>query len=101
MGDCESSDCRYGLIDKRGEFILPAEYEELNDPTEGLYLAAKDSKYGFVNAKGETMVSFKYTDALPFARGLRSSYRWQLVFCGCNRCAEVHQSLYGLQQLQR
>lgn len=70
IGDCESSDCKYGLIDKRGEFILPAEFEELNDPTDGLYLAAKDSKYGFVNSKGEAVVSFKYTDALPFAQGL-------------------------------
>lgn len=72
IGNCESSDCKYGLIDKRGSFVAPAEFEELYDPTEGKYLASKESKYGFLNSRGETVVSFKYTDAQPYSQGLAS-----------------------------
>lgn len=70
VGNCDEDSCRYGLIDKRGEFVIPPIYEELNDPSEDYYLVAKDSKYGFVNRKGEEVISLKYTDALPFSQGV-------------------------------
>jgi hypothetical protein len=70
VGNCEEDSCRYGLIDKRGEFVIAPEYEELNDPTEDYYLVAKDGKYGFLNKKGEEVISLKYTDALPFKQGI-------------------------------
>ena len=70
LGNCETGDCRYGMIDKRGKLVIPAIYDDLNDPTEGLYLAEKDSKYGFINSKGEVVITFKYTDALPFSEGI-------------------------------
>ena len=70
MGNCESSDCKYALIDKRGVLLTPAEYDEINEPTEGLYLAMKDDKYGFIDRTGQTVISHKYTDALPYSMGV-------------------------------
>lgn len=70
IGNCESSDCKYGMIDKRGVLVVPTEYEEIDDPTEGLYLAMKDDKYGFIDKNGQTAISHKYTDALPYNMGL-------------------------------
>ena len=71
IGNCEEEDsCMYGIIDKRGEFVVPPVFDLIEDPTEGFYLAAQDGKYGFINARGETAISFKYTDALPFSQGV-------------------------------
>ncbi len=70
MGNCETSDCKYGMIDKRGILVVPAEYDEINEPSEGLYLAMKDDKYGFIDCNGQTAISHKYTDALPYKMGL-------------------------------
>lgn len=70
IGNCESSECKYGMINKLGKFVIPAEYDEINDMQEGLYLASKDSKYGFIDVNGRTVISHKYTDALPFSMGI-------------------------------
>jgi hypothetical protein len=70
VGNCETSDCKYGMIDKRGVLVVPAEYDEIDEPAEGLYLAMKDGKYGFIDRNGQTAISHKYTDALPFKMGL-------------------------------
>lgn len=71
IGNCEEEDsCMYGIIDKRGEFVVPPVYDIIEDETEGFYLAAKDGKYGFINARGETAISFRYTDALPYSQGV-------------------------------
>ncbi len=70
IGNCEEDSCAYGLIDKRGKYVIAPVYEEINEPTEDFYLVVKDSKYGFLNKKGEVVVSLKYTDALPFKQGV-------------------------------
>lgn len=70
IGNCDEDSCQYGLIDKRGKFVIPPVYDELNEATEGLYLVAKNDRYGFVTSKGETAVTLKYTYALPFQQGL-------------------------------
>lgn len=70
IGNCESANCKYALIDKKGRFIVAPEYDEIEEPTEGLYLASKDDKYGFINEAGEEVISLKYTNALPFSQGL-------------------------------
>lgn len=70
LGNCEEDSCKYGLIDRRGRFVIPPVYDELNEPTEDLFLVAQNDRYGFVNKKGETIVTLKYTDALPFQQGM-------------------------------
>lgn len=70
FGNCETSDCRYAIIDKRGVLLTSAGYEEINEPTEGVYLAMKDDKYGFIDRTGQTIISHKYTDALPYSMGV-------------------------------
>ncbi|MBS1612271.1 MAG: WG repeat-containing protein [Bacteroidetes bacterium] len=71
IGNCEEEDsCMYGIIDKRGEFVVPPVYDIIEDATEGFYMAAQNGKYGFINARGETAITFKYSDALPFSQGV-------------------------------
>jgi hypothetical protein len=70
IGNCESDGCKFGIIDKKGRFIVAPVYDEIEEPSEGLYLASKDDKYGFINETGEEVISLKYTNALPFSQGL-------------------------------
>jgi hypothetical protein len=70
LGNCEEDSCRYGVINKRGKFVIAPEYDEISDPTEDLYMVVKDDKYGFVDRSGQVAISLKYTDALPFSQGI-------------------------------
>jgi len=70
LGNCEEDSCLYGIIDKRGKFVISADYQEINEPSEGLYAVEKDGRYGYLNVRGETIISLKYTDALPFKQGI-------------------------------
>jgi len=64
FGNCEEDSCKYGVIDKRGRFIIPAIYEEVDDLSEGFYAAALNEKYGYLDKRGRLAVNFQYADAL-------------------------------------
>lgn len=66
LGNCDEDACKYGVIDKRGKFIVPAIYDEIDDISEGFYAAAIDDKYGYLDSKGNIVMEFKYEDALGF-----------------------------------
>lgn len=70
IGNCSEDSCKYGVIDKRGKFIVPPIYEEVDDVSEGFYAAAIDEKYGFLDRKGRIAIEFKYNDALGFKEGV-------------------------------
>jgi hypothetical protein len=70
IGNCEGDACKYGLIDKRGEYVIPPVYEEIDDPSEDYYMVVKNGRVGYLNKKGEEMITLKYTDGLPFKQGL-------------------------------
>lgn len=70
IGNCEEDSCLYGIINKSGVWVVKPVYEELNEPSEGVYLAAKNDRYGFINHKGETVISMRYTDATSFREGV-------------------------------
>jgi hypothetical protein len=70
VGACEVDSCKYGMIDKRGNWTIQPVYDELDDPTEGLYMASKDERYGFLDHDGQPVISLKYTNAMPFSEGV-------------------------------
>src|SRR5262249_54018546 len=41
IGNCEIDSCKYGMIDKLGHWVIKPVYDELNDPSDGLYLVNK------------------------------------------------------------
>ncbi len=69
IGNCESDSCKYGMIDKRGHWVIKPVYDELNDPTGGLYLVSKHDKFGFINQAGDVVISVKYNNAVSFSEG--------------------------------
>ncbi len=49
---------QYGLINWKGEVVLPPQFDELIHEAESLYIAKKDNKYGIINSSGDTIVPF-------------------------------------------
>ncbi len=70
IGNCSEDSCMYGVVDKRGKFIVPAIYTEVDDVSEGFYAAAVGEKYGFLDRRGRVAIDFKYNDALAFKEGV-------------------------------
>lgn len=66
IGDCSEDACKYGVIDKRGKFIVPAIYNEIDDLSERFYAAEINDKYGFLDSRGRVVIPFIYNDALGF-----------------------------------
>lgn len=50
----------FGAVDTSGKVIIPIEYQELRDFTDGFSLAKKNNKYGIINKKNEVVVPFAY-----------------------------------------
>jgi len=73
---------RYGFVDVRGVFVVPAAFEEANDFSDGLAAVKKDGQWGFVNGRGNLVVPIVFDDARHFSCGLaavRKDGRWGYV----------------------
>jgi hypothetical protein len=82
FGNCDEDSCKYGVIDKRGRFIIPPIYEEVDDLSEGFYAAALNEKYGYLDKKGRLAVNFQYADARGIREGkgaVKTTDGWMFV----------------------
>ncbi len=62
---------RYGYVDKTGKMIIPFQYEDAKDFSEGLAAAKKIfSKYAYINSKGDVIIPAQFTKAGNFSEGL-------------------------------
>jgi TolA-binding protein len=66
---CDGDACEYGIINRRGEFIVAPIYQDLQQATEGLFAAHNAKGYGFIDETGKTIIPFIYQDATPFSEG--------------------------------
>ncbi len=57
---------KWGYLDNKGKIFVKAEYEELDQITNGMIKVKKEGKYGFLNDKGELVIPCKYDRAGPF-----------------------------------
>lgn len=51
-----------GLLDEKGQWILPASYDKVYQGGEVLIALAKKGKVGFVDAKGNTVIDFQFLE---------------------------------------
>lgn len=58
-----TKDRRYGIIDREGNWVIPAEYDGIFKMSEGLAAAEKDGKWGFINDKNEWVIPATYDSA--------------------------------------
>ena len=57
------------LLNRVGEWVLPAEYDEVGEYSEGLFYAEKNGLFGYLDSRGEIVIPFKYQNAADFKNG--------------------------------
>jgi hypothetical protein len=62
---------KFGVIDKKGKWLITPEYYWLSDFKNGLavFQKNKDGKSGYLNLEGKIMIEPKYAEAQPFSEG--------------------------------
>ena len=59
-----------GFIDWTGKVVIPAEYDNAGDFSEGFAWVVKNGKIGFIDNTGKVITSFQYDITLGFHEGL-------------------------------
>ncbi len=62
----------YGIIDKKGEWIVEPEWEYISEYSDGLCLARQDGKTGYLDINGEWAIEPEFEGAEDFSCGLAS-----------------------------
>lgn len=57
---------KYGIIDKKGDTIVPFIYDLLPNTVTEKMVAKKNSKYGIINSKNNILVDFKYDELYSY-----------------------------------
>jgi len=61
---------KYGIVNKKGEVIIPFKYDFISSIGEGL-IAVKLKKWGFIDKTDEVVIPFRYDDMIsPFRKGV-------------------------------
>jgi hypothetical protein len=63
-------DFKYGLMDIRGQWVIPDEHDDLGNLQEGLLPAAKNEVWGYINLKNQWVVPPQFQFAEVFKNGL-------------------------------
>jgi hypothetical protein len=56
---------KFGLVDKKGNFIINMDYQYLYPIGKGIYIAKKDRKAGIIDIEQNEILPFKYDNILP------------------------------------
>lgn len=51
---------RWGIVNSKGQYLIPCEYEEIGHFYNGKCAAKKDGKWGFINEKNKVVVPFQF-----------------------------------------
>lgn len=74
IGNCAKDSCKYGFINRFGEWTVKPTYDDAFEFNEGLALVKINSVgYGFINTKGEEVIKPVFADAGSFSEGLASA----------------------------
>jgi len=67
---------KWGYIDGYGKVIIPLEYEEVRNFSEGLAAVRKDGKWGYINPKNEIVIPIEFTNigVSSFKNGVAKYY---------------------------
>ena len=55
-----SANNKWGIINKKGELVIPLEYQEGTAISNGKIVAKKDDRYGLLDATGKILLPFEY-----------------------------------------
>ncbi len=60
-----ATDGKWGVINKKGEVVIPLVYQEGTDISNGVIVAKKDSKWGIMDITGKILLPFEYDYMKP------------------------------------
>ncbi len=66
MGDYESPPNKWGFINKEGQLVIKATYDDVGPFSEGFAAVNKDGKWGFIDRKGNIVIQPIYKSAWAF-----------------------------------
>jgi hypothetical protein len=66
-------DRKCGFMDKTGKLVIPMEYDEVGDFSEGLAWVSKAGKYGAIDKSGNVVIPLMYADVAPCREGLMAA----------------------------
>lgn len=73
----------YGLIDRKGNEIVPMMYDDVPGFfSEGLLLVKENNKYGYIDSKGKEVIAIQYDAAYSFQNGVAWVYKndiWSVI----------------------
>ena len=73
---------KYGYVDKTRRLVIPCQYDNACDFSEGLAEIKKSGKWGFIDNTGREVIPCRYDDASGFSEGLarvKKSGKWGFV----------------------
>ncbi|EAI4827076.1 WG repeat-containing protein [Campylobacter lari] len=65
-----STKTKYGFIDKQGNLVIEAKYDDIDNFNEGLARVKLNEKYGFIDKQGNLVIEAKYNYVDDFSEGL-------------------------------
>jgi len=71
-----------GFMNQKGDIVIDFEYENANEPSEGMIAVKKDGKWGYIDEKGNVKIDFLYDSAYRFSNGFASvkkDDKWGLI----------------------
>lgn len=68
---------KVGLLNEKGEWILPPEYSRIQWANEGPIAVTKDGKAGYVDMNGNTVIDFRFRGTSLFSEGLAVVSSWE------------------------
>jgi len=86
----DTSNKKYGYIDKQGKIVIPAQFVYADDFSEGLAIVQKDYKYYFINPQGEQAFDKQFSNRpLPFKHGYSGVKKTNKKYVYINKQGEV------------
>ena len=76
---------KWGVLDNKGNEIIPFVYEKIECFTENLYAVRKDGKWGVLDNEAKEIVSFEYTEVKtrdPLILPMRKGEKWGAIDSG-------------------
>ena len=64
---------KYGLIDRKGRWVLSPVYDFVNNPLSGLRIVKYDGKYGLMDASLHLILPFEYTNIEVLKSGIKAA----------------------------
>lgn len=66
---CQNENGEWGFEDEQGNVVIPCQYDEVGEFSEGLAWVSDGYWYGYINKKGDLVIPMEYTFAFDFEKG--------------------------------